>query len=216
MDRKGFLQRIFGAAIVAAMPKVVVEQIEKTSPTVNGASVVVIQDGKIIPPEDTVVHHQVGTTDNVLFIFDENKLIGQSQHFSLNLKQDISPIYSKSRWVKVWTGKYKKHKLKKNGERKKKYIRIERVNTDQPDYWAAPKEWDIESENIQWFVNPEEIFAKGEKLNCLVKQQDIKLSGKIYISQMDISAAYLEGINHSARFIGNGELIIENDGNQGT
>jgi hypothetical protein len=28
MDRKGFLKRVFGAAVVAAMPKVVVNQIE--------------------------------------------------------------------------------------------------------------------------------------------------------------------------------------------
>ena len=195
MKRRSFLKGIFGAAVVATMPKSVVDQIEKLPepPPIN----------KQTTTGGVIKHLHLPCIENCLYIYDNNNLIGQSAVFDLNYKQGHIPIYNKYGWVKEWTGKYKK----KSG--KKKYKWVERT----VDYIPAAAEWDINSDSMQWFVNPEEIFALGNKLDCLIKHDKIKITGGIYITQIDISAHYLGGINHSAKFVGNGTFLIENDDN---
>lgn len=89
MDRRGFLKNIFGAAVVAAIPKIVLKQIDDlpkhpiTSP-VNGIEPIFIKE---IPTHP----------NGLLYIWDDEKnaLIGASKNFSLNFRQgyvDVSII----------------------------------------------------------------------------------------------------------------------------
>ncbi|NMC60073.1 MAG: hypothetical protein GYA51_11950 [Candidatus Methanofastidiosa archaeon] len=77
MNRAGFLKSIFGAAVVAAMPKVVVEEIEK------------IPTEEITPTSSTVLEwHDVVTefkipNGNRLFLYNDKQLIAVSTHFAV-------------------------------------------------------------------------------------------------------------------------------------
>jgi hypothetical protein len=203
MERRDFLKGIFGAAVVAVMPKGVVDQIEKLpepiSPAINGAPLVVLKDGKKIPLED----YRIPDYDNCLYIYDEDKLIGQSNKFNLTFKQDILPI-NKSKWIKIWTGKYKK----KSGKKKYKWQLVS-DSTGFPEYAKGLKEWNLDSDNIEWFVNPKELFENNKMFHCLIKNKEIKIMGDIYIEQINLTAPYLENIVDSAKFSGNGKIILE-------
>lgn len=82
MDRRKFLQNMFGAAVIAAMPKIVVDQIVSLpepppiSPAINGAVPIFTQKCSI--------------PNGLLYIWDDKKntLIGASDRFSLEFKQD--------------------------------------------------------------------------------------------------------------------------------
>jgi hypothetical protein len=87
MDRRKFLQNMFGAAVITAMPKIVVDQIISLpepipiSPAVNGVTPILTK--RIIMPPN-----------GLLYIWDDerNILIGASDRFSLDLKQDVINI----------------------------------------------------------------------------------------------------------------------------
>ena len=81
MDRKGFLKRVFGAAVVAAMPKVVVNQIESLPAPVEEKEPIFLDkvtEKPIIP----------NISERILFIYDKEKLIGYSAQFDLSSKMD--------------------------------------------------------------------------------------------------------------------------------
>lgn len=88
MERRNFLKGIFGAAVVAAMPKAVVDQIEDLSepPPVS------TKEWKDI--EKTFTHGTVDlgpipvTSENILFIYDKERLIGYSCDFSAEAHMD--------------------------------------------------------------------------------------------------------------------------------
>jgi hypothetical protein len=81
MDRRNFFKGMFGAAIVASMPKIVVEQIEETP----------IEELTPIPKEafEQVVSH---VKEKCLYLYDNEKLIAGSTDFALELRRDILPI----------------------------------------------------------------------------------------------------------------------------
>lgn len=70
MERRKFLQNIFGAAVIAAMPRIVVDQIESIAPR----DIIPIEKNKIIP-------------NNGLYIYDKNQLIAASTLFTVNAKR---------------------------------------------------------------------------------------------------------------------------------
>ena len=78
MDRKNFLKGMFGAAIVASMPKIVVDQIEKVE--------------QIAPNHNDLSDVQGGFSHSVkeqrMYLYDDNKLIASSDEFSLSWKKE--------------------------------------------------------------------------------------------------------------------------------
>lgn len=89
MDRKGFLKRVFGAAVVAAMPKVVVEQIESLPEPIS-----------VPPPEKDVIEYAkeqvdlaLSESERVLFIYDtqNDKLVAYSYDFNIEAKRTVIP-----------------------------------------------------------------------------------------------------------------------------
>lgn len=104
MDRKQFLQNIFGAAVVAAMPKIVVAQINAIAPR----DIIPLKKSEPIPA-------------NGLYIYDKNQLIAASTLFTVNSERQsfntnlylpiISPRYDckicveKLRWFNGLSGR---------------------------------------------------------------------------------------------------------------
>lgn len=89
MDRKGFLKRVFGAAVVAAMPKVVVDQIESLPEPIS-----------VPPPEKDVIEYAkeqvdlaLSESERVLFIYDtqNDKLVAYSYDFNIEAKRTVIP-----------------------------------------------------------------------------------------------------------------------------
>ena len=188
MERRGFLKSIFGAAVVASMPVVVLSQIEKTPPPPNNKL-----------PFPTNNH----TKEGLLYIYKDIQLVGQSVLFNLTFKQNYQEVEG-GKWEKVWTGKY----TKKKGKKKYKWVF---VPSEYPEYIKVPSEWFIVSDYIQWFVNPEELFCENDKLNCLIKQEDIKIIGDAYITEMSINSDPSLIYGRSVTLMGSGELILTAD-----
>lgn len=171
MDRRGFLKGIFGAAVVAAMPPLVVRQIEALpepvpiSPAVNGATPVFTKLEPIAP-------------DGLLYIYDEKDgLIAMSRKFNLNVHKqfiEINPDY----------GGWKQH-------------------------ISGPISWNISTEDINWVGDPREYFTKFRKLNCILLKDDKKISGDIYITQLEFESPMFEELSCRAEFEGSGALIME-------
>jgi hypothetical protein len=159
MDRRGFLKNIFGAAVIAAMPKIVVEQIETLpeapiSPAINGVTPIFT---KKVP------------VNGLFYIYDdkEEKLIATSTNFNIRFEQ-----------------KYIKH---------------------VPGLLS----WDLSAENIQWIENPRQVFEENRKLRYLILKNGNKISGDVYITQLEYIAPQYEQISSSAEFKGSGALILE-------
>ena len=89
-----FLKNIFGAAVIAAMPKVIVDQIEYLPP-------------EIVPDrlhEDDEPGHTV--YDQCLFIHDGEFLIGASTFFNLEMHRDFIHIGDNNGWPEYITGPF--------------------------------------------------------------------------------------------------------------
>lgn len=181
--------------MVASMPTIVVEQIEKAPPQFPPDRV----ESKTPPPKDGIINHPPSWSGDILYIYNDTQLVGQSNNFNLNYKQEFQELHS-SHWEKRWTGKYTK-----KGKKKKKWMSIP---NPWPEYFPGLKSWDIDCLNILWFTNPEELFEDHIKLKCLMQQKGIKISGDVIITQMELATAYDSSIGYSAKFFGNGTLII--------
>ena len=83
MNRRTLLKNMFGAAVIAALPKRVIEQIESIPPD------------PIIKEEKDVIEYakeQIISGNDVLYIYDENQLVGHAHNFHLNMHNDIIPV----------------------------------------------------------------------------------------------------------------------------
>jgi hypothetical protein len=78
MDRRNFFKGMFGAAIVASMPKIVVDQIEKAE--------------QIAPKHNDLSDIQGGISpsgkEQLMYLYDDNRLIASSSEFKLNYKRE--------------------------------------------------------------------------------------------------------------------------------
>ena len=193
MRRRDFLKGIFGAAAVAAVPAVVLKQIDE------------------LPPPEGVTNNlpEVNTEGSILYIYDDNQLVGSSSIFNLNFHQEINPM-PKMRWVKLpWDGRYYKHKKNKKGLPKKKH-RWQCIEDDHApvDYFPGVKSWNVPAYQIQWLLDPVELFDRpSTKLQCLMIKDDVKFSGSIYLTQLDSTSPLDEKTTYGAIFEGNGELM---------
>jgi hypothetical protein len=181
MERRNFFKSIFGAAVVIAMPKIVVEQIEKNPPP--------------FPLEKSVI-----------YIYNEEELIGESLHFKVNINQDyitIPPVKE----VKFWTGEYTK-----KGKKKYRYQFVEDFS-GYPEYIKGLKAWDVDVTNLKWKKDPEQVFQERKLLHCLMKIDTVIITGDIHLSSLNLSAKY-EGVTHDAKFVGSGALRLKQEKNE--
>ena len=180
MRRRDFLKGIFGAAALAAVPTIVLKQIDAIS-----------QEPEYVPKhliEDDIV----GTTikrpipENGLFYIwdkDREELVGACTDFSLNMNAN--------------------------------FIDVTSIDDDYRKYMRGVPSWNIEANNVQWLVDPEELFKREPKaLLCLMAKDDMKFSGDIYLTQISLTIPFFreeEYVNY-AYFEGSGmlEMIIKN------
>ena len=79
MERRKFLQNLFGAAVVATIPIPVFNQIVN-APIPEDNNLSSLDGGDIL---------KEFTNGSYLFIYHENKLLAQSKHFSIEFRNDI-------------------------------------------------------------------------------------------------------------------------------
>jgi hypothetical protein len=198
MRRRDFLKGIFGAAAIAAVPAIVLRQIDELPPSEKVDATGNIYTGPINPE------------DNILYIYDENQLVGESHIFNLNFHQAFNPI-PKSKWVKLpWDGRYYKNKKNKKGLPKKKHRwqLVEDYNAPA-EYFQGLKLWEVRAYQIQWLTEPRELFERlPTQLHCLMVKDSMKFCGNVYLTQLDSTSPLDEETTYGAIFEGSGELIM--------
>ena len=178
MRRRDFLKGIFGAAALAAVPTIVLKQIDELppppAPPIEPASPPIPISSKRPIPEN-----------GLFYIWDKDReeLVGASTDFSLNMNAN--------------------------------FIDVTSIDDDYRKYMRGVPSWNIEANNVQWLVDPEELFKREPKaLLCLMAKDDMKFSGDIYLTQISLTIPFFreeEYVNY-AYFEGSGmlEMIIKN------
>jgi len=191
MERRNFLKGMFGAAVVAAMPIAVVNRIESQNVEPHSST-------------DTTPINTIwcDASDNILLIYDEKRLIGFSNLFTLDFQSpsliDISSLSSE-----VWKGARKKP-TKKHPKGKKIY----ESDYGSPEYWKASKSWSLNASMMNWDVSPMEYMEGHKMLNCLIKHDNMKIVGSMYITSHTLSIPMDDQISGIATFDGSGELTV--------
>ena len=151
MKRRDFFKGIFGAAVVAAIPKSVMEQIEAT-PIPEAKS---IAKGGVINLKNPETAHFATFGKQILYIYDEDNFLGWSTDFNLSAKREAIPI-PKTKRVKIG----------------KKYYWIQDFEA-YPDYKIGPFEWNIQACRLHWKVDdPSDLFDKD--LNCVISDKGMQ------------------------------------------
>lgn len=87
MDRKGFLHRVFGAAVVAAIPKIVVDQIETLPPPP------IVKTKPIFVDERTDIAVEP-KGDNCIYLYKNNILLGYSHEGNIEMDRSVLEVSS--------------------------------------------------------------------------------------------------------------------------
>ena len=176
MRRRDFLKGIFGAAAIAAVPAIVLRQIDDLPPTPEKVDAIGnVYTGPVQPSSVKPIPQ-----NGIFYIWDkdEGRLVGASTDFSLNMNANFVDVTS--------------------------------IDDSWPMYLRGLPSWNIEARNVQWLVNPQELFLRETKhLLCLMAKDDMKFTGDIYLSQISLMAE--EIFSYDATFEGNGilEMIIQ-------
>jgi hypothetical protein len=173
MDRKDFLKSMFGAAVVATMPQVVVRQIENIP-----LSEEVKPQPEVIKPTPVKSISKPITSENVLFIYDNEKLIGYSTEFDVTTEVKTMNFY-----VDSLIGYY----------------------TQVP----IPPKYTLSANHIHWVVNPKDLFASKQTLDCLIRHDKLTIKAQMYISSLQVSFGMFEQGEYSSEFEITGAVQIE-------
>lgn len=180
MRRRDFLKGVFGAATIAAVPAVVLKQIDSLSeepiphPLPKVDKIGKIYTGPIeysisITPEEI----------DVLYIYDEKEqqLIAASTNFRVDM-------FCKA-------------------------IRLD-SSDDEPQFVNAPSSWSVSAEDIQWKVDPTQVFDEGKVLKCLMAKDNVKYCGDVYLTELVGSGSFGAYLRESwnAKFTGTKELMM--------
>lgn len=174
MRRRDFLKGIFGAAAIAAVPTIVLKQID----ALPQEPVTAIEP---TPPTPRLSVKRPIPENGLFYIWDkdEERLVGACTDFSLNMQCNyFDQTLLDGPWVMYERGR---------------------------------PSWNIEANNVQWLVDPQELFERENKtLLCLMAKDDMKFSGDIYLTQISLTIPFFreeEAINY-AKFEGSGELLM--------
>lgn len=177
MRRRDFLKGIFGAAAVAAVPAVVLKQIDSLPEEPLAELNPPLEDEiKIIEPEPLRSRPII---DGVLYIYDEREeqLIAASTNFRVDMF--CNPI------------------------------RLDSLD-DEPQFVNAPSSWSVSAEDIQWKVDPTQVFDEGKVLKCLMAKDNVKYCGDVYLTELVGSGSFGAYLRESwnAKFTGTKELMM--------
>lgn len=160
MDRKGFLKRVFGAAVVAAMPKVVVDQIENLPPPES-----------IPPPEKDVLEYAKEQIESsapdhpncrcalspIMYLYNKNELIATSIMFNVELRHNYQP-------VQFW---YEE-------------------NFDDIEYAQPASEWYVQVDRLDFEKGKSKDDLVDNELNALFISNPYTFNGNVYLTAWDI------------------------------
>jgi len=90
MDRAGFLKNVFGAGIVLAMPKVLVDKIEALPPPV--VTPPVIEEKKPIFTDSKTDIKVETYKDNCMYLYKNEHLLGYSYENNIDMKRPVHRI----------------------------------------------------------------------------------------------------------------------------
>jgi hypothetical protein len=182
MKRRIFLKNLFGAAVVAAIPKPIFEEMVRTP---LPEKLVFVPDrlheadepGHVLPP------------NKYLYLYDDKKFIGSSCDFNISMSQDYITI-PKAKRVKIGS----------------RYHWMEDYFAP-PEHFPTTREWTLKADYISWNILPDDI-DRNDKLNFIATVGDKTLIGDIYISAFATQAGYDSPIRYAAEFYGTGPLVI--------
>lgn len=168
MERRTFLKNIFGAAVVAAMPAIVVKEIKKFAPP------------EVFTPTPDIIREWA---NKVLYIFDDNGLIGGTTQFSLCLKPNFIEITSHaSKWREFEKG---------------------------PTEWhidCSKMLWIDREKGMDYFY-------ENKRFLIAFRNDNVKLFGEAYITNFTTTAPLYQEIEEDIMLQGTGQLIIGTDVN---
>jgi hypothetical protein len=176
---------MFGAAVIAAMPKIVVKQIEELAP-------------EKITPVDGVkpVFTKKIYTGNCMYLHDGTTLVGASTLFHIEVQRDIIPI-------EPWRG------------RTRLLAKSATWGNGYPQYIQGQMKWNIFAEKFRWIDKEKrnQYFCENKSLMCLVKHENIKLQGEVYLTEMTLTIPADGFIEDDIVVTGVGQLIVNTDDN---
>jgi hypothetical protein len=205
VNRRDLLKGLFGTAVIAAVPTIVMKRIDELPPPEYSPNHLIESDdvGKVYTGP-------LNPEDNILYLYDENQLVGSSSIFNLKMEQNFIPM-AQSRWVKLpWDGRYYKNKKTKKGLPKKKHRWqiIEDYNAPV-EHIQGLKSWWIETDNMFWEVDPRELIKREPtSLHCIMAKDNIKFYGDVYLANITLVAALEDPERWEALFEGSDELIV--------
>ena len=173
MRRRDFLKGIFGAAAIAAVPTIVLKQIDDLPPEPDEkVAETILADTNIPAGKKT-------PTKGILYVWDKdtNQLVAGCTDFSLNIH--MNPID-----VTQWGDMF-------------------------PQFIAGPVSWDVQADNMQWLVDPMELFTRNDThLQCLMAAEDKKFCGDVMLERLETTACSFPYFRqtYDATFQGRGAL----------
>jgi hypothetical protein len=172
VDRRDFFRSLFGATIVALVPEPVMRAIEEVSPPL-------VEHTEGVP---TILRP---FPNKCIFIYDGNdRLLGYSYNFNLNMERDIIPYVHDDNWV------YYPSTLIRWG------VEVPKINsaiTGEVEYMI--------------FTNA---LSRGDKLKAVFVYDKNKYVGDIYLTEASLEYSAVEQ-HHDCHlsFIGSGQIIKE-------
>jgi len=92
---------------------------------------------------------------------------------------------------------------------------VDVTSLDSPHYpkWIlANRSWQLSTQRINWFANPEEILLTQESLNFIMKNKDCQMTGEVMLSCMETSLQIGHPKYQNCIFEGSGNvtIVVEN------
>jgi hypothetical protein len=187
-SRRRFLKNLFGAAVVAAIPKPVFDAIvAKSEPPVSPA----------VSGTQPIFTKERSFPSSILYIYKGNELIGQCENFHLNTEQHF---------IEAPKGEYKKVKFGK----KYRWMYVPDLEGWKETY-PIGKEWCLTAANMVWYKDGRDFLISLDKLQCLIKTQDYTIMGDVLLVELNmsisISKSNLDPMINDCKFVGTGQLM---------
>jgi hypothetical protein len=184
--RRRFLKNLFGAAVVAAIPKPVFDAIVAkpelpSPPEVNGITPIFTK-GCSFP-------------SSMLYVYKDDELIGQCINPTLDVKKHFIEV------PKV------EHKRVKVGK-KYRWLWV-------PDSggWketiAIRKEWCLIADNMIWYKNGRDFLVSDDKLKCLIKTDIYTIIGDVLLVELNMTISNSDPMINNCKFVGTGTFICD-------
>jgi hypothetical protein len=179
MDRRNFLKGVLGGAVIAALPKPVMEALVTHYPE----SVGIGEEFDEVWQTSGNVNSKYPSITTILFIYTGDTLIGTSTNFNIEQKQEYIPI---------------PHSVEE-------LVEYEEYMPALKGWWIAAEnvQWLNNYDPKTLFMNNIQMscIAVDEKSN-------LKWIGEVLLTELSVGTPFEESVTYQARFEGLGELTM--------